>query len=154
MFFIIGLMVLFVIKNISREEYPILLFVLVGFTLIEISFIGLINKDYLIVMLPSAISNSVMLLGVLILIFENQYKIRPKRKRLSNFKTIKKGNIKLYKRVIKYNIRNLYLIKTNTEEKVNFVQKEEYIKLGKDNFARNLGIFFIIFSIFIRILFF
>lgn len=151
-FFIFGLIGLFSEGNITREEYPIFLFVLVGFTLIEISFIGLINSEYLKKMIPSVISNSIMLFGLLILLFEKKYKIKPKKRRLSNFKTSKIGNINLYKRSIKYNIKKLNLIKTKKEEKINLVKKVEYIKIEKDNFARNLGIFFIIFGLFIRII--
>ena len=151
-FFVFGLIGLFSEENITREEYPIFLFVLVGFTLIEISFIGLINSEYLKEMIPSVISNSIMLFGLLILLFEKKYKIRYKKRRLSNFKTTKKGNIKLYKRSIKYNIRDLNLIERKKEENVNFIYEVEYIKINKDNFAHNLGIFFIIFGLFIRII--
>ena len=151
-FFIFGLIGIFSGKDMSREDYPIFLFILVGFSLMEISFIGLIKKEYLKDMIPSIISNAIILFGILILLFEKKYKIRYKKRRLSNFKTSKKGTIKLYKRTIKYNIKKLNLIKTTKAEKVNLVKGVEYIKKRKDNFSRNLGIFFIIFGLFIRII--
>ena len=158
-FFIFGLVGLLSTEKISRDDYFIFLFILVGLTLVEISVVGIIKKEHINRMLPSIITNSIILLGLLIVMFERKNEVKPKiktkKRRLSDFKTTKKGKVILYQRSYRYNIRDLSLIRETKEEKINLVAKTEYItqKVKKDNFTRNLGIFFIILGVLIRLLF-
>ena len=153
-FFVFGIIAVLSMGDFSREDYPLFLFILVGFTLIEIGLVGVIKIEYIPKMILSIISNSIFLLGLLILMFEKKYKGNIKKRNLSNFKT-KKGSIILFQRTYRYNIRNLNLIKDNKRQIVNLVIKTDYIKQKNktDKFAKNLGIFFIILGIFIRLLF-
>ena len=158
-FFIFGLVAILSMDDISREDYLLFLFLLVGFTLIEISIVGMTKAEYLIKMIPSIITNSIILFGLLIIMFERRIKIKsktkPKKRRLSDFKTKKEGKIILYQRSYRYNIRDLNLIKKNNENNVNLKVITEYINIKneKDNFVRNLGIFFIIFGALLKLLF-
>ena len=128
-FLVFGLIAIFSIDNISREDYFLLIFILFGLCLIQIAIVGIVDNTYINKMIVYSIANSVILLGVLLLILENQYKGKnKKRRRLSNFKTIKKGIIKLYKRSYKYNIRNLSLIKSNKKINTHLTKKTKYIK--------------------------
>ena len=69
-FFIFGLVAILSMDDISREDYLLFLFLLVGFTLIEISIVGMTKAEYLIKMIPSIITNSIILFGLLIIMFE------------------------------------------------------------------------------------
>ena len=152
-FFVFGIIAVLSMGDFSREDYPLFLFILVGFTLIEIGLVGVIKIEYIPKMIPSIISNSIFLLGFLILMFEKKYTESIKKRKLSNFKT-KKGNIILFQRTYRYNIRDLKLIKDNKGQIVNLVIKTDYIKQKNktDKFVKNLGIFFIILGIIIKLI--
>ena len=152
-FFVFGIIAVLSTDDFPREDYPLLLFILVGFTLIEIGLVGVIKIEYIPKMIPSIISNSLFLLGLLILMFEKKYKGTIKKRNLSNFKT-KKGSIILFQRTYRYNIRDLKLIKGNKKYVVNLVIKTDYIKQKNktDKFVKNLGIFFIILGIIIKLI--
>lgn len=153
-FFVFGIVGVLSIDDFSREDYPLFLFILVGFTLIEIGLVGIIKIEYTPKIILSIISNSIILFGLLILMFEKKYKVKHKKRKLADFEERKKGKIFLFQRAYRYNIRDLNLIKENKKYVVNLIIKSENIdkKDKPDKFAKSIGIFFIILGIFIKLL--
>ena len=124
-FFVFGLIAV-LNTDFSRQDYLLILFLLVGLILIQIGLVGLIVNEFLSKMIFVAIINSIILSGVLILIFERQYKTKQEKNKILSFKSNRKGKIKLYQRSYIYNIRDLSLLKEKNQYKVSLITKTEY----------------------------